>query len=193
MTRKDKHQVRMKIGAARRDAAARLGVARNLSTIDYARLLAAKNGVEPPRSKRAAQLYLIAVASGLPPPKTKPKDRTAGAIEVEGVNVTSDAFLATRAWKTLRYKVIRLNGIQCQCCGATKETSGKPIHVDHIKPRRRYPELALDIKNLQILCADCNAGKGNWDETDWRLPQRTAEEQLDLDQLREFRERGLLN
>ena len=24
------------------------------------------------------------------------------------------------------------------------------------------------LDNLQILCSDCNAGKGNWDQTDWR-------------------------
>jgi 5-methylcytosine-specific restriction endonuclease McrA len=28
--------------------------------------------------------------------------------------------------------------------------------------------LALEITNLQVLCADCNIGKSNTDETDWR-------------------------
>ena len=42
------------------------------------------------------------------------------------------------------------------------------MHVDHIKPRLRYPELALDMNNLQVLCAICNHGKGGFDETDWR-------------------------
>jgi 5-methylcytosine-specific restriction endonuclease McrA len=40
--------------------------------------------------------------------------------------------------------------------------------MDHIKPRARYPHLALDINNLQPACADCHTGKGNWDATDWR-------------------------
>ncbi len=45
------------------------------------------------------------------------------------------------------------------------------MHVDHIKPRRKYPELALSRSNLQVLCNLCNHGKGNWDETDWREPR----------------------
>lgn len=42
------------------------------------------------------------------------------------------------------------------------------MNVDHIKPRRLFPWLALELKNLQVLCHDCNHGKGNWDQTDWR-------------------------
>jgi 5-methylcytosine-specific restriction endonuclease McrA len=52
------------------------------------------------------------------------------------------------------------------------------INVDHIKPRRKYPELALTESNLQVLCGTCNHGKGSWDETDWRRnPVDTAYEQ----------------
>lgn len=58
-------------------------------------------------------------------------------------------------------------GPRCQCCGATPD-SGAVMNVDHIKPRNLFPELALDVNNLQILCAECNHGKGNWDMTDWR-------------------------
>jgi len=42
------------------------------------------------------------------------------------------------------------------------------LNVDHIRPRRYYPELALELGNLQVLCAACNQGKGNKDATDWR-------------------------
>ena len=44
------------------------------------------------------------------------------------------------------------------------------MNVDHIRPRTKYPDLALKMSNLQTLCADCNCGKGWRDETDWREP-----------------------
>jgi 5-methylcytosine-specific restriction endonuclease McrA len=55
------------------------------------------------------------------------------------------------------------------CCGASPK-DGIRVHVDHIKPRRDFPELALTFDNLQVLCEVCNHGKGNWDQTDWRVP-----------------------
>lgn len=81
----------------------------------------------------------------------------------------SDAFLATYEWRALRMRVLLRCGARCQCCGASAK-DGAVIHVDHIKPRRTYPELALDEANLQVLCAVCNHGKGNWDETNWSEP-----------------------
>ena len=65
--------------------------------------------------------------------------------------------------------VLKSRGARCECCGATP-ADGVRMHVDHIKPRRKYPELALTESNLQVLCEECNHGKGNWDETDWREP-----------------------
>ena len=44
---------------------------------------------------------------------------------------------------------------------------GVRVHVDHIKPRRLFPSLALVESNLQVLCEVCNHGKGNWDQTRW--------------------------
>lgn len=82
-------------------------------------------------------------------------------------NVSSDAFLQTFEWRRLRMQAIKKYGSKCMCCGATPQ-SGAIMNVDHIKPRKIFPELALDMNNLQILCHDCNHGKGNWDMTDWR-------------------------
>ncbi len=84
------------------------------------------------------------------------------------VDVVSDDFLKSYKWRQLRMVAIKQYGPKCQCCGASTET-GAVINVDHIKPRRLFPELALDLDNLQILCHECNHGKGNWDQTDWRI------------------------
>ena len=80
----------------------------------------------------------------------------------------SAVFFESVAWKELRYKALLKHGRKCACCGATPET-GAIMQVDHIKPRSRYPRLALSIDNLQVLCKDCNQGKGAWDTTDHRM------------------------
>lgn len=79
----------------------------------------------------------------------------------------SREFLQSWEWSGTRYEVLRSRGAVCECCGASPKI-GAVMMVDHIKPRSRYPELALDPNNLQVLCASCNRGKGNSDETDWR-------------------------
>jgi len=76
-------------------------------------------------------------------------------------------FLSSPQWLRARYKVLKRDGARCVCCGATAK-DGVKIHVDHIKPRSKYPELALTLSNLQVLCAACNLGKAADDDTDWR-------------------------
>jgi len=79
----------------------------------------------------------------------------------------TDPFYSSRAWLDLRYRVLVASNGCCSCC-KERPTPENPVHVDHIKPRSKYPELALDISNLQVLCRRCNLGKGASDETDWR-------------------------
>jgi 5-methylcytosine-specific restriction endonuclease McrA len=74
-------------------------------------------------------------------------------------------FYLSEKWRGLRYQALKAQGRICALC---RNPEGI-MHVDHIKPRSKYPELELEITNLQILCADCNLGKSNIDETDWRL------------------------
>lgn len=78
-----------------------------------------------------------------------------------------DSFLFSYEWRRVRMLALKKYGPKCQCCGATPQTGGV-MNVDHIKPRKLFPHLALDVDNLQILCHECNHGKGNWDQTDWR-------------------------
>jgi HNH endonuclease len=81
--------------------------------------------------------------------------------------MTGTLFYKTREWKKLRYTAIEKHGRTCACCGA----HGGMIHVDHIKPRSKWPELELVLDNLQVLCEDCNIGKGADFHTDWRKPE----------------------
>jgi len=76
-------------------------------------------------------------------------------------------FYTSAAWRVIRYKALLRSSGRCQCCGS-RPTPTAALHVDHIKPRSRYPHLALSLDNLQVLCSHCNLGKLAWDETDWR-------------------------
>jgi hypothetical protein len=73
----------------------------------------------------------------------------------------------------LRYQMIKDAGGSCQACGA-RAGNDVVLHIDHIKPYSKYPELGNDPNNLQVLCEQCNLGKSNIDETDWRLPRPRA-------------------
>ena len=80
----------------------------------------------------------------------------------------SKDFWRSEGWRRLRYETIKRHGAKCQCCGRNPRQDGIKLHVDHIKPRSEYPELALDPDNLQVLCEDCNLGKLDRDTVDWR-------------------------
>ncbi len=93
---------------------------------------------------------------------------------------TADSFYRSHRWRRLRVDALEANRerygmLACECCGMVDVGS---FHVDHIYPRSTHPELALDPANLQVLCDDCNVGKGTAYTTNWRggegpsLPRR---------------------
>jgi 5-methylcytosine-specific restriction endonuclease McrA len=88
-------------------------------------------------------------------------------------------FWESPEWLKLRYTVLQKYGARCQCCGASA-ADGVRIHVDHILPRSKFPRLELVESNLQVLCEACNLGKGNYDFTDWRRDNLTAEQRQHL-------------
>jgi 5-methylcytosine-specific restriction endonuclease McrA len=85
----------------------------------------------------------------------------------EAVRKTRDGGMYTEAESKLRYDAIKKSMGKCEACGASPK-SGAVLNVDHIKSIRNAPHLIRDPGNLQVLCSDCNWGKGNRDSTDWR-------------------------
>lgn len=81
-----------------------------------------------------------------------------------------DAFYLTWEWKKLRMKALERGGRRCACCGATP-ADGIRLVVDHIKPLGEFWSLRLELQNLQVLCDDCNMGKGNWLHKDFRTEE----------------------
>lgn len=98
-------------------------------------------------------------------------------------------FYDSREWRTLRVRVLQKYGCKCMMCGRSPQIHGVVIHVDHIKPRSKHPELSLCFENLQVLCEDCNVGKSNRYDTDYRPDTSQADqliaEELDMMTLRD--------
>jgi 5-methylcytosine-specific restriction endonuclease McrA len=98
--------------------------------------------------------------------KTDPVVRARVEREKKVSRAIKQEFYASWEWKSLRYKTLLKYGARCMCCGAGKETS--QICVDHIIPISKCWSKRLDATNLQVLCGECNRGKSNKDETDFR-------------------------
>jgi hypothetical protein len=75
--------------------------------------------------------------------------------ELEAEQLEYESFYRTPEWRELCAQVYRRDGKVCKNCGRRRD-----LTVDHILPRSRYPERALDPTNLQVLCRKCNSAKG---------------------------------
>lgn len=80
----------------------------------------------------------------------------------------SEDFYKSKAWLELRYIALSNSDGRCCICGASAK-DGVQLHVDHIIPRSRRPDLELDLDNVQITCDSCNWGKNNYDTKDFRF------------------------
>lgn len=76
-------------------------------------------------------------------------------------------FYKSYDWRKVRYDALKAADGKCQLCGRAKH-DGIILNVDHIISLRTNWKLRADILNLQVLCHECNHGKGNRDATDWR-------------------------
>ena len=50
-----------------------------------------------------------------------------------------------------REEVLKRDNYTCQKCGRTDE-----LIAHHLKPRRQYPDLVLEVSNGTTLCAECH-------------------------------------
>jgi len=140
-----------------------------------AEAVAARLGVAVPEGKAQKYALLARFAESLTSAQKAAKVPTRWVpYRASSGDLVGTAFLNSYEWRTLRMVVLKKRGARCECCGATPD-DGIRINDDHVKPRKLFPDLALDESNLQVLCETCNAGKGNWDSTDWRPESRAID------------------
>ncbi|MDN3652584.1 HNH endonuclease [Thalassotalea ponticola] len=66
-------------------------------------------------------------------------------------------FYLTPQWKELRVQALERDKSRCKLCGASASES--KLEVNHIKERAKYPELELELSNLETLCEHCHQAK----------------------------------
>jgi hypothetical protein len=103
-------------------------------------------------------------------------------------NAPAKDFYASKEWASVRYAALLKADGRCACCGASRN-DGAVMHVDHVKPRSKFPELALSLDNMQVLCNLCNTAKSNVDMSRWviRSTRGTSYEVLEEEDRRVFR------
>lgn len=92
-----------------------------------------------------------------------------------------DSFYSSPEWRALRLQALRRARYCCEVCGASVRAKGAS-RVDHIKPRREHPQLALVLGNLRVKCATCDNRGAVWKG---EKNQRARFEEVGLDGLPE--------
>ncbi|EUJ33530.1 gp65 protein [Listeria floridensis FSL S10-1187] len=80
-------------------------------------------------------------------------------------------FYKSNEWKVVRKLALTRDNYECQECKRNGKvlidqapslvTKRKRLDVDHVKDLERYPELGLELNNLETLCIKCHNQKHN--------------------------------
>jgi 5-methylcytosine-specific restriction protein A len=81
-------------------------------------------------------------------------------------NIEHDPFYDSPAWRRLRKQVLKEQPL-CDECQAMDIIEAATV-VDHTKPKKQYPELALERSNLRGKCARHHAIKSEQEGRDKR-------------------------
>ena len=92
------------------------------------------------------------------------EQRIAAFLQQRGVDAWHQGALNVEpVGESLRFEILKRDRV-CQLCGAGPNND--VLEVDHIVPRSKGG--SNEAGNLQVLCARCNRGKSNRDNTDFR-------------------------
>lgn len=66
----------------------------------------------------------------------------------------SDPFYTSPEWRRVRRQILKRDNHTCQLCFKQMDS----LHVDHILPRKQYPQYSFHPGNLRCLCVNCHMG-----------------------------------
>lgn len=66
---------------------------------------------------------------------------------------TRDPFYNTPEWREFAATIVARDGYRCTVARLLGGECSGPLHVNHIRARRRFPHLALDPDNCGTACA----------------------------------------
>lgn len=69
-----------------------------------------------------------------------------------GISQQSPLFRNSGEYKRWKKEIFKRDGRRCCWCGSSKE----PLHVDHIQPFSKYPDLRISLENGRVLCWECH-------------------------------------
>lgn len=94
-------------------------------------------------------------------------------LNVKKEEARHDPFYNSTPWRKLRAYVLTTNPL-CKYCNLSGVLTPAVIG-DHYRPKRLYPDLALDASNIVPCCDTCHQIKRGWEKT--ILSQKQFEEQ----------------
>lgn len=103
---------------------------------------------KPYHIKKVKHIFCSKVCSALFRKKIRGKDHPSW----KGTTPAANAFYMSPEWKELRTKVFIRDDYTCRGCNKR----GGQLEANHIKPRSKFPELKLEISNIETLCKPCH-------------------------------------
>ncbi len=73
-----------------------------------------------------------------------------------------DPFYKSAAWFKVRGQALRRDGYRCVNCGVSVRGKGM-ARVDHILPRKKFPDQALHLPNVRVICIKCDNARHTHD------------------------------
>lgn len=86
----------------------------------------------------------------------------------------------SREGRKIRDKVLAKQGYCERCYSLKGEKNIFKLEVHHVKPWSKFPELAYDLDNLDVLCADCNKKIGNTGKIDYKRIDKKFDDEFNI-------------